>query len=297
MDFLTMAVYNKFIKESVFVGGVVVDNSVKFEDIGFSRAVFYNISATGQNWSYSPKYYGYMDKPRPDNGIVLITSDMTARFETVDGKVIEAKRGDVVFAPIGTLYKVDFFNVDPKVNIHSYTANFEMKSPEGFDLHEDGGLRIVAHDKTGEFSPMVAELSLACNDVRNNQLRIMSKFCAFLDALIASNSERSQEYYPIRRGIDILIVEWNKNERISRYAELCGISESYFHMLFKKWSGLSPVDYRNRLRVAHAKSILSNTSMSVSEIAASVGFDDQFYFSRVFKSVTGVSPQKYRKIK
>ncbi len=274
-----------------------MDNSVKFEEIGFSHAVFYNISATGQNWSYNPKYYGYMDKPRPDNGIVLITSDMTARFETADGKVLEATRGDVVFAPIGTLYKVDFFNVDPKVQTHSYTANFEMKSPDGQDLTEDGGLRIIAHDKTGEFQPMAAELSLACNDVRNNQLRIMSKFCALLDVLIASNSERAQEYYPIRRGIDILIVEWNKNERISRYAELCGISLSYFHMLFKKWSGLSPVDYRNRLRVAHAKSILSNTSMSVSEIASTVGFDDQFYFSRVFKAVTGVSPQKYRKIK
>lgn len=292
-----MIVYNVLVEKTIGFGGVVMDNSVKFEEIGFSHAVFYNISATGQNWTHSPKYYGYMDKPRPDNGIVLITSDMTARFETADGKVIEAKNGDVVFAPIGTLYKVDFFNVDPKINTHSYTANFEMKSPNGQDFVEDGGLRIVTHDKTGEYVSMAAELSLACNDVRNNQLRIMSKFCALLDTLIAGINESAQEYYPIRRGIDILIVEWNRNERISRYAELCGISESYFHMLFKKWSGLSPVDYRNRLRVAHAKSFLSNTSMSVNEIALSVGFDDQFYFSRVFKSVTGMSPQKYRKIK
>lgn len=274
-----------------------MDNDVRFEDIGFSGAVFSNITATGQNWSSKPKYYGYMDKPRPDNGIVLITSDMTARFESADGIVFEAHRGDVVFAPQGINYKVDFFNVDDSLSIHSYTANFEMKDRDGCELCENGGLRIIAHDRTGEFKPMAAELSLACNDVRNNQLRIMSKFCTLLDALIASISERSEEYYPIRRGIDILSVEWNKNERISRYAELCGISESYFHMLFKRWSGLSPVDYRNRLRVAHAKSILQNSSMSIGEVATAVGFEDQFYFSRVFKTVTGTSPQKYRKMK
>ncbi len=286
-----MAMYNKT------KGGERMDNQVSFEDIGFSGAVFSNITATGQNWSFSPKYYGYMDKPRPDNGIVLITSNMVARFETADGAVFEATHGDVVFAPEGTLYKVDFFNVDHSIAIHSYTANFEMKDAEGNELCEDGGLRIIAHDRTGEFETIAAELSLACNDVRNNQLRIMSKFCTLLDVLIASISERSEEYYPIRKGIDVLSVEWNKNERISRYAELCGISESYFHTLFKRWSGLSPVDYRNRLRVAHAKSILQNSSMSIGEVASAVGFEDQFYFSRVFKAITGASPQKYRKMK
>jgi AraC-like DNA-binding protein len=291
MDKLRMRIYNKT------KGGGMMDNKVSFEDIGFSGAVFSNISATGQNWSHNPKYYGYMDKPRPDNGIVLIASGMTARFELAEGTVIEAKNGDVVFAPQGTLYKVDFFDVDHSLSIHSYTANFEMKDAKGEELCENGGLRIIAHDRTGEFIPMAAELSLACNDFRNNQLRITAKFCTLLDALITSISERAEEYYPIRRGIDILSVEWNRNERISRYAELCGISESYFHMLFKKWSGLSPVDYRNRLRVAHAKSILQNTSMSIGEVSVAVGFDDQFYFSRVFKSVTGTSPQKYRKIK
>lgn len=286
-----MMLYNKF------KGGEHMENQVKFEDIGFAGAVFTNISATEQNWSYNPKYYGYMDKPRPDNGLVFITSDMRVRFETVDGKVLEAFRGDVVFAPQGTLYKVDFFDVDHSLNTHSYTANFEMRDADGIEFSEDGGLRIIIHDRTGEFVPMVAELSSACNDFRNNQLRIMSKFCALLDSIITGINERSEEYYPIRRGIDILSIEWNRNERISRYAQLCGISESYFHMLFKKWSGLSPVEYRNRLRVAHAKSILQNTSMSVAEVAVAVGFDDQFYFSRVFKLVTGTSPQKYRKVK
>lgn len=272
-----------------------MDNGIDFTDIGFSGAVFSNITATGQNWSHNPRYYGYVDKPRPDNGLVFISSNMTARFQTSDGVSFEAQKGDVIFAPQGSLYKVEFFNVDPSLTVHSYTVNFEMKDASGQELPVEGKLRIVTHDRRSEFTYLAAELPSVCNDVRNNQLRIMSKFCELLDSVISASGEKAEEYYPIRRGVEVLSVEWNKNERISRYAELCDISESYFHMLFKRWAGMSPVDYRNRLRVAHSKSILKNSSMSIGEIASAVGFDDQFYFSRVFKSVTGMSPQKYRK--
>ena len=274
-----------------------MDNTVKFEEIGFADAVFSNISSTSQSWSHHPQYYGYTKRPRPDNGLVLIVSEMTAVFKDQNGKSFEAHKGDVVFAPMGSVYSVDFVNVPFSQAVHSYTVNFEMRDRDGNELLENGGIRLITHDRRGEFEPYLAELSLSCNDVKNNQLRILSKFCAFLDAVISSTDTAAEDYYPIRKGIDVLTVEWRQNEKISRYAELCDISESYFHMLFKKWSGLSPVDYRNHLRVAHAKSMLHNTSMSICEIANAVGFEDQFYFSRVFKTITGVSPQKYRKIK
>lgn len=273
-----------------------MDNTVKFEEIGFVGAVFSNISTVGQCWSSKPRYYGYMDKPRPDNGLVLINSDMTAVFTLKDGRTVEAHNGDVVFVPQSTRYKVDFYGVGSEA-VHSYTSNFEIKDRDGNELNDIYGLRVIAHDRAGEFGSLAVELSAACNDIRNNQLLIMSRFYAFLDAIITSGSEKAEEYYPIRRGIDVLSIEWNKNERVSRYAEICGISESYFHMLFRKWAGMSPVDYRNRLRVAHARAILQNSSMSIGEVSAAVGFDDQFYFSRVFKSVTGMSPQKFRKMR
>ncbi len=272
-----------------------MDNSLIFEEIGYSGAVFKNIAAVEQNWSLRPNYYGYMDKSRPDNGLIIIVSDLTAVFTLADGKTVTAQKGDVVFAPSGTKYKVDFTDVSDRSATHSYTVNFEMQDTAGNELCDPRGLRIIAHDRKNEFEPLAYKLSVVCNDIKNNQLRIMSKFCALLDAVISSQNERGEQYYPIRRGIDVLTVEWNKNERISRYAELCSVSESYFHTLFKKWSGMSPVDYRNRLRVAHAKSILQNSDLSVGEISHLVGFEDQFYFSRVFKTVTGMSPQKYRK--
>jgi len=60
---------------------------------------------------------------------------------------------------------------------------------------------------------------------------------------------------------------------------------------------MSPVDYRNRIRITNACSLLESTSLSVEEIAALVGFETPFYFSRLFKRAMGVSPRQYREHK
>lgn len=273
----------------------MMGNTVKFEEIAFTDAVFSNIKTAQQNWNNIPKWVGHAKKPRKNNGIVFITSDMIARYIMADGQSFEASRGDAVFVPKDTVYVVEFYNVDPSRSVHSYTINFEMRDSKGNELFDCGGPRVFAQDRLGEFEPLAVELSLTCNDVKVNQLRVMSRFYELIDRLITCTDEHAEEYYPIRKGVDTLCAEWDKNVKISYYAELCGISESYFHILFKKWSGMSPVDYRNRLRIAHAKSMLNNTPMSIGEVANSVGFDDRFYFSRVFKAITGIPPQKYRK--
>ena len=51
--------------------------------------------------------------------------------------------------------------------------------------------------------------------------------------------------------------------------------------------------YLTNYRVSEACSLLKNSGLSIAEIAVSVGFFDQFYFSRVFKKVKGVPPSKY----
>ena len=53
--------------------------------------------------------------------------------------------------------------------------------------------------------------------------------------------------------------------------------------------------YINRLRVEQAQKLLLNTSLPIVEIAGLVGFEEQSYFSKVFKSITHLSPGQYRK--
>ena len=69
---------------------------------------------------------------------------------------------------------------------------------------------------------------------------------------------------------------------------------SYFTRMFRKYTGLAPIQYINRARMEKAKALLKTTELSVTEIASDTGFGDVFYFSKSFKSHTGFSPKDYR---
>ncbi len=70
---------------------------------------------------------------------------------------------------------------------------------------------------------------------------------------------------------------------------------NYFIRLFKNRMGTTPLNYINRLRMERAKSLLENTSLSISEIMVQVGFEDLSSFSNFFKHYSGYNPKVFRK--
>ncbi len=72
------------------------------------------------------------------------------------------------------------------------------------------------------------------------------------------------------------------------------LSKSHFIRLFKEQTGYSPVDYFIHLKMQHACMLLSVTQKTIREIAWEVGYDDPYYFSRIFKKVIGIPPRDYR---
>jgi AraC-like DNA-binding protein len=84
---------------------------------------------------------------------------------------------------------------------------------------------------------------------------------------------------------------------LTNLANLCGFSISHYCLIFKKKTTRSPIEYVNNLKIQKACQMLDFTDSHVKEIAAQLHFEDQFYFSRVFKKLMGVSPVEYRKKK
>ena len=77
-----------------------------------------------------------------------------------------------------------------------------------------------------------------------------------------------------------------------------GISQTYLSRLFRKYKNMSFNEYLTTIRVEKAKQlIIENPGMHLKNIAETVGYNDQFYFSRVFRSVTGIPPSEYIKDK
>lgn len=73
------------------------------------------------------------------------------------------------------------------------------------------------------------------------------------------------------------------------------LNPGYCSTLFVKTTGRTFPEYLTALRVEKACSLLKKSSLSISEIASAVGIDDYFYFGKVFKKATGISPGEYRK--
>jgi AraC-like DNA-binding protein len=73
-----------------------------------------------------------------------------------------------------------------------------------------------------------------------------------------------------------------------------GRKYEYLCQVFKKYASTPMNAYIHQLRVQRAKYLLHATSQSVKDIAQETGYDDPFYFSRMFKRLEGMSPQQYR---
>jgi AraC-like DNA-binding protein len=84
------------------------------------------------------------------------------------------------------------------------------------------------------------------------------------------------------------------NHSVDQMAAAAGLSVSRFHEQFLSEVGSSPSDYRNRLRVRCAKTLLQDSAQPITRIAMSLGFSTSQYFATVFRKFTGVSPRNYR---
>ena len=84
---------------------------------------------------------------------------------------------------------------------------------------------------------------------------------------------------------------------VEKLAKMAGFHPNYFIRFFKKHMGNSPINYINKIKMEKAKELLSiNDEMNISEIAYTIGFNDVYHFSKVFKKYTGFSPSEFRNI-
>jgi AraC-like DNA-binding protein len=111
---------------------------------------------------------------------------------------------------------------------------------------------------------------------------------ALLDELIENASELAQR--------TAAYIHSHFATEISRreLADAVGVSPNYVTRVFRRETGLTPWQYLHRYRVAQAQRLLRESDISVTEIAAQVGFSDAAYFSRIFRRESGQPPALFR---
>lgn len=86
-----------------------------------------------------------------------------------------------------------------------------------------------------------------------------------------------------------------KNLKLEDIAGHFNISAPHFSRLFKQRTMHSPIDYFIQIKIQHACQLLDYSNLRVNEIGSQIGYEDPYYFSRIFKKVTGLSPSNYKK--
>ena len=98
----------------------------------------------------------------------------------------------------------------------------------------------------------------------------------------------------INQIVDYMKDNLKKKLTVQEIASLYNFSESYFSKLFRTSTGMSPMDYFIHLKMQEACKMLCDTTLQIKYIAHSMGYDDPYYFSRIFKKTMNMSPQNYR---
>lgn len=124
-----------------------------------------------------------------------------------------------------------------------------------------------------------------------------------LSHLLASFSHLSQfrliresgEKDPVAQSINFMLENLTRKLKLDEIALETGLSASHYSRLFQNRTGHSPIDYFIQLKIQRACRLLDNSGWLIADVSREMGFDDQFYFSRVFRKVMGMSPAEYRK--
>jgi transcriptional regulator GlxA family with amidase domain len=106
----------------------------------------------------------------------------------------------------------------------------------------------------------------------------------------------SFERKKVQQAVDYMADHLTERLHVNQLATRVHVSPSHFFVIFKRQTGYAPIDFLIHLRMFRGCLLLDHTQLAIKEVAAALAYDDAFYFSRLFKLVSEVSPRHYRQL-
>ena len=247
------------------------------------------INALKQFWR-TTRYFQCIGEPKKQS-LLLYLSSCQITYTCKDGRTITAECGDVVYVPVGSEYRAELSDFKGK-DAHTVGVNFHL-------LDENGQPLILSKDITVFHMSGDRELATLFHKViqQGELFLLMQNRIVLLQILqrIALHGQRTMPPAKIAPALEYLSGHLEESPPVSQLAEMCNISEVYFRKQFKKNMGMTPIEFRNKLRFERARSYLEYGDISVQEIAVALGYATVSHFIKEFRQHTGCSPLQYRK--
>lgn len=204
----------------------------------------------------------------------------------------------VVFPNVGTTIKSD----------HKKTMNVTWVAFSGYLVE-----RYLTRAKISAYEPVFSdsperELERMFDALLDAALKPSNRYCKimaqmysifgyFLDHIPQeSRVETAPPEMYLLKALDFIDINYQDDITVEDIADSAGMNRKSLYTVFKKLTGFSPRDYLIYYRMCKATNLLKVTNLSVETVAVSVGYRDQFHFSKEFKKNVGYSPSEYRRV-
>ncbi len=200
--------------------------------------------------------------------------------------------GDIIYLPLDVTYESYW----EKNEVGEYISlNFCLYDTHrnNINLHDD--LVLACKDPDRKLLSVFTEVQEIWNkSTQGHKLQCISHLYSLLYR-IGKYSLKLEEggKNDISKAVIYLENHFLKDVTVEELVKLTNVKECQFRRSFKALKGMSPIKYRNMLRMTKAIDLLKTGEYSVIEAAMIVGFDDPSYFSKLFKKQFGQSPSSY----
>ena len=115
----------------------------------------------------------------------------------------------------------------------------------------------------------------------------------FIESVYSSQDARKMSQ--LKPAIELMQYHYDQPLTLADMAKTAYLSVSRLAHLFREQMGITPVDFLTNIRIGHAKRMLLTTDKNCTQICYDVGYNNQSYFTRVFKQIVGLTPREFRK--
>lgn len=185
---------------------------------------------------------------------------------------------------------------------HQYDLPFEMKTTpmiESIVRHISEEYREYAlKESLPDTYDHLSSIMTMYNHFEKNSIGKKMKINSMLQYLLSiffCNARRREAITDSRIASIVWHIEQHSNEsiRLERLAEEVCICKESLIRLFRKQTGMTPIQYVMKYRVMRAETLLLQNNQTIKEVAMQVGYKDQNYFCRCFRKIVGMSPQEF----